>query len=68
MISMQDGSEHLKAMLQEKLASLPLAEAKLIVRMCGHYLNLTAIAEQHYMYAPPPRLLQMIPTHRNYFC
>lgn len=37
-------------MLQDKLSKLPLDEAKLIVRMCGHYLNLTAIAEQHFMY------------------
>lgn len=38
--------------LQEKMAtelvSLPIEEAMPITRACGHYLNLTSIAETHH--------------------
>lgn len=55
----QDGAVVLLNMLKKKLEHAPADQAILLTRMCGHYLNLTAIAEQHYMYAytPPPVLL-----------
>ena len=42
----------LLTMLQKKLEQSSADQAILLTRMCGHYLNLTSIAEQHYMYAP----------------
>lgn len=58
---LQDGAVTLLNMLQQKLQQCPADQAILLTRMCGHYLNLTAIAEQHYMYAPLPPLLCACP-------
>jgi hypothetical protein len=52
----QEGAVALLDMLQQKLQRAPIDQAILLTRMCGHYLNLTAIAEQHFLYEPSPTL------------
>ena len=43
-----DSAEILKEQLQVILRDLPLEEAVPVARACGHYLNLTMIAETHH--------------------
>jgi hypothetical protein len=56
-MGMQDGAVSLLNMLKQKLQQAPADQAILLTRMCGHYLNLTAIAEQHYMFVSSWRSL-----------
>mmetsp|Transcript_31601 Transcript_31601/g.100786 ORF Transcript_31601/g.100786 Transcript_31601/m.100786 type:complete len:110 (-) Transcript_31601:524-853(-) len=43
-----DVTEHLMHALEEELRNMPLEEAVPLIRACGQYLNLTAIAETHH--------------------
>ena len=42
----------LQSKLQQQLQALSNVDAVLMTRMCGHYLNLTSIAEMLHMCAP----------------
>lgn len=42
----------LREKLQKQLQQVKGLDTILVTRMCGHYLNLTAIAEMHHQYAP----------------
>lgn len=50
---MQEGGQLLQARLQQQLQEVSMEDAVLMTRMCGHYLNLTAIAETLHMCAHP---------------
>ena len=55
MYAVQEGGQLLQARLQQKLQAVNMEDAVLMTRMCGHYLNLTAIAETLHMCAPTLR-------------
>ena len=48
----QESGRMLQQRLQKQLQKLSTKEAKLVTRMCGHHLNLTAIAEMLHMCVP----------------
>jgi hypothetical protein len=48
----QEGGKILQERLQQRLQKVSKVDANLMTRMCGHYLNLTAIAEMLHMCAP----------------
>jgi hypothetical protein len=54
--ALQDGAQMLLDRLLVKLRGLSPRDAILITRMCGHYLNLTGIAETQHMcgFVNPP--------------
>ncbi|KAK9823233.1 hypothetical protein WJX72_001252 [[Myrmecia] bisecta] len=43
-----EGSRFLASKMADELMSMPMDEAMPLTRACGHYLNLTGIAEQHH--------------------
>ena len=45
---MQEAAHHLARKMADELMAMPVEEAMPIVRACGHYLNLTSIAETHH--------------------
>ncbi len=45
---MQEAAQHLARKMADELMAMPVEEAMPIVRACGHYLNLTSIAETHH--------------------
>ena len=44
----QEAAQHLARKMADELMAMPVEEAMPIVRACGHYLNLTSIAETHH--------------------
>ncbi len=49
----QAASAMLSQRLAEELMAMPIDEALPLTRACGHYLNLTAIAESQDTCVPP---------------
>ena len=50
MIPPQEAAKFLAQKMADELTAMPIDEAMPICRACGHYLNLTSIAETHHRY------------------
>ena len=46
----QDAAKFLAKKMADELTGMPIEEAMPICRACGHYLNLTSIAETHHRF------------------
>lgn len=49
-MSSQEAAKFLAQKMADELTAMPIDEAMPICRACGHYLNLTSIAETHHRY------------------
>lgn len=48
--SLQEAAEFLCRKLVQEVKGMPLGKALPFARVCGHYLNLTGVAELHHRY------------------
>ena len=48
LVPLQEAAKFLAQKMADELTAMPIAEAMPICRACGHYLNLTSIAETHH--------------------